>query len=79
MSDAGWGGVDALLNELAQRNPGFRVVFRGDFDSFHYGTSSEHGTVRRLIEGHLPLISSNGLMFEQVRHAENRFRRSGIL
>jgi len=80
LSDVGWGGVDALLNNLAKRNPDFRVVFRGDFDSFRYGTGSGRDTVRHLIEDHLPLISSKGLVkFEQVCHGENRFRKSSIL
>ena len=80
MSDDGWRAVDALLNVLAERNPDFRVVFRGDFDSFRYGVRGVHDTIRWLIEDHLPLVSSKGLVrFEQVPHTENRFWKSGIL
>jgi len=80
MSADGWGTMDASLNILGERNPKFRVVFKGDFDSFRCGTRGEHDTIRWLIESHLPLVSSKGLVkFEQVRHAENRFWRSGIL
>jgi len=79
-SDVGWEDVDALLNILAERNPDFRVVFRGDFDSFRYGMEGENGTVRRLINDYLPLVSSKGLVgFEPVRQVENRFWKSGIL
>ena len=76
----GWESVDALLIVLAERNPDFRVVFRGDFDSFRCDMEGEYGTLRRLIEGHLPLVSSKGLMkFEPVRQVENRFWKSGIM
>ena len=80
MSVDGWGAVDALLSILGERNPKFRVVFKGDFDSFRCGIRGEHDTVRWLIESHLPFGSSKGLVkFEQVRDVENRFRRSAIL
>ena len=80
MSADGWRDVDTLLNILGERNPEFRAVFKGDFDSFRCGASGEHDTARWLIESHLPLVSLKGLVkFEQVHHAENRFRKSGIL
>ena len=80
MSVGGWKPVDALLNTLAERNPKLRVVFWGDFDSFRYGIRGEHDTIRWLMEDHLPLVSSKGLVkFERVPHAQNRFRKSGIL
>jgi len=80
MSVDGWRAVDALLSNLGERNPKFRVVFKGDLDSFRCGTRGEHDTIRWLIESHLPLVSSKGLVkFEQVRHVENRFRKSCIL
>ena len=78
-SDNGWNAVDELLNVLAERNPDFRVMIRGDFYSFRYGIRGEHDTIRWLIEDRLPLISSKGLVkFEQVVDAENRFRKSGV-
>ena len=79
LSDNGWNAVDGLLNVLAERNPDFRVMVRGDFYSFRCGIRGEHDTIRWLIEDRLPLISSKGLVkFEQVVDAENRFRKSGI-
>ena len=76
----GWKPLDALLIVLAERNPRFRAVFKGGFDSFRYGTRGENDMVRWLIEDNLPLASSKGLVgFKQVPHAENRFRKSGIL
>jgi len=80
LSDNSWGSVDVLLNELAEHNPDFRVVFRGDFDSFRCSIGGEHDEVGSLVKSHLPLVSSKCLVkFEQVRHVENRFRKSGIL
>ena len=72
--------MDALLTILGERNPKFRVVFKGDFDSFCYATRGEYDTIRWLIESHLPFVSSKGLVrFEQARHVENRFWKLGIL
>ena len=78
--DADWEAVDALLNVLAGRNSDLRVVFRGDFDSFRYGSRGEHYTVRWLMEARLPLVSSKGLVrFEQVPDAENQYWKSDII
>jgi len=77
LSDDRWGGVDALLNALAECNPDFRVVFRGDLDSFHCskGHNDDAGS---LVEAHLPLFSSKGLVkFEQVPRVENGVRKLG--
>jgi len=80
LSDAGWKAVDALLDALADRNPDFRVVVKGDFYSFNHGIRGEHDTIRWLIEGLLPLVSSKGLVkFKRVPHTENRFWKSSIL
>ena len=80
LSDGGWRIVDALLDDLADRNPDFRVVVKGDFDSFRCGMRSGHCSLRWLVVGRLPLVSSKGLVkFEQVPDAENRFRKLGIL
>jgi len=80
LNDDGWGVVDALLDDLAERNPGFRVVFRGDLHSFRYNIDGQHHSIRWLIESGLPIVSSKGLVkFEQVTNAENRFRKLGIL
>ena len=80
LSDDSWGTLDVLLSALAERNPDFRVVFRGDFDSFRCSIGGEHDKVGSLVKRHLPLFSSKGLVkFEQVSHVENRFRKSGIL
>ena len=88
VSAGGWGAVDALLYDLAKRNPDFRVVFKGDFRSFHYSGNEEDPdsdvqiglNIRSLIDGHFPLVSSKGLVtFEQVPHVENRFWKLGVL
>ena len=80
MNVDGWRAVDTSLNILAERNPNFRVVFRGDFDSFRHGVRAERDTLRWLMEEHLPLVSSKGLVkYEQVHHIENRFWKSRIL
>ena len=71
-----------MLNLLAERNPDFGVVFRGDFYSFRCSTEGEHhgDTTRWRIEGRLPLISSKGLVkFEQVSDTENRSWKLGTL
>jgi len=79
-SDAGWKALDALLDDLAELNPDFRVVVKGDFDSFRYGIQGEHDTIRWLIECRLPRVLSKGLVrFEQVPDVENRFWKLGIL
>ena len=79
-SGVGWEGVDTLLNALTERNPDFRIMFKGDFDSFRCGMEGEYSTARRLIEGRLPLLSSKGLVkFEPVRQVENRFWKSDLL
>jgi len=80
LNDDGWGVLDVLLSALAERNPDFRVVFRGDFDLFRCSIGGELDKVGSLVKCHLPLVSSKGLVkFEQVPHVENRFRKSGIL
>jgi len=74
-----WGDVDTVLNVLAERNPDFRIVFRGDFDSFRSSVEGRHDDVRSLVNRHLPLVSSKGLVkFERVPHVENLFRSLGI-
>jgi len=70
-SEDRWGGVDMFLNALAERNPDFRVVFRGDLNSFRCreGQNYDAGS---LVSACLPLISSkDSVKFEQVPHVEN--------
>ena len=69
----GWGAVDVSLNVLAERNPDFRVVFRGDF-------VGNCDVVRQHIESdYFPLASSKGFVtYEQVPNVEDRFRKLGI-
>ena len=82
MDAGGWREVDASLNILAKRNPGFGVTFRGDPKADPRGDygGGELDAVRRHIEGEcLPLASLKGFVrFEQVRNAENRFRKMGV-
>lgn len=81
MNIDGWKAVDESLNLLAERNPGFRVVFKGDFYSFQYsniGDDPDVDAIRSLIKSHLRLLSLKGLVkFKRVPQAENRFWRSG--
>ena len=80
LSSDNWKNVDALLSILAERNPDFRVVFRGDFDAFGCSIGGRHDRVGLVVRDCLPLVLSKGLVrFEQVPHAENRFRKSGVL
>ena len=74
MSSEGWKTVDTLLNVLAGRNPGFRVVFRGDF-------AEDYHAIRQHIESnYLPLASLGGFVeFEQISNVKNRLLKSGIL
>jgi len=59
-----WVGVDVLLNTMAERNPDFRVVFRGCFYSFLFGIEAQGRStgMRAHIESYLPLGVSNGLV-----------------
>jgi len=85
VNSAGWKAVDASLNVLAERNPGFRVAFRVAFPSFSYDTRCTWCTyvgVPPFVVNYLPLVSSKGLVkFEHVHipHVENRFGKFGFL
>ena len=81
MSAESWKAVDLWLNVLAERNPSFGVVFRGDFGGDFWGDSSGgFDAVRQHIEGIcLPLASSKNLVkFEFVSNVENRFWKLGV-
>lgn len=79
MNVGGWGAVDELLNLLAERNPNFRVVFKGDFCR-NVGGDPNIDEIRSIIEVLFPLVSSKGLVkFERVSHVENRFWKLGAL
>ena len=61
----GWKAVDASLNALAERNPGFRVTIRGHSPSLRRGVGDQYDAVRRFLESYLPLVSLRSLvMFE---------------
>ena len=66
MNGDGWGTVDASLIALAERNPDFRVVFRGDGD-------------RWFIASYLPLVWAKGLIQFHFPRGENRFQKLGIV
>ena len=76
MRGDGWKVVDALLNVLAERNPNFRVVFKGCFYSFFQGDSDG---VRSFITSYLPLISLNRLVKFEYARMGSRFGRLGDL
>ena len=73
MRGDGWKVVDGLLNVLAERNPDFRVVFKGCFYSFFQGNLDG---VRSFITSYLPLISSNRLVKFEYARVGSRFGRS---
>lgn len=84
----GWKAVDELLGLLAERNPDFRVVFRGEFRSFHYNSNGAGSdidvqdgiNIRSIIDDQFPLVSSKSLVkFERVVCVENRFWKLGVL
>ena len=80
MDRDGWATVDALLKSIAERNPNFRVVFRGGFYSFQDSTLGEPDGARPFIASYLPLVSSGRrVKFEYVPRAENRYEKLGIL
>ena len=70
----GWKALDASLNVLAERNPDFRVVFRGDF------ARNSRFALQRVRSDCLPLASLMNLVeFEQVSNVENRLWKSSVL
>ena len=76
--------MDASLIALAERNPSFRVVLRGNSDSRRrYGVcdeSDERNALQWFAESYLPLVLSKDLVrFEQVPIEENRFWKNGVL
>ena len=72
----GWDDVDMLFNVLSERNPDFRVVFRGNWPYYKGGGS---GTIPGFLKSYLPLVSSKGLVkFEHVPDAENQFWKYGF-
>lgn len=80
MDRDGWAAVDTLLKSIAERNPNFRVVFKGDFHSFRDSTLGDPDGARSFIASYLPLVSSSRCMkFECAPRAENRYGKLGIL
>ena len=75
-----WEAIDASLIALAERNPDFRVVLRGNSTTRGPGVGNDRDALRRFAEGYLPLVMSRGLVkFEQVATVENRFWKSRVL
>lgn len=72
----GWKAVDESLNVLAERNPDFRVVFRGCFYSFFNG---DLDGVRSLFMSYLPLFLSNHLVKFEYTRVGSRFGRLSSL
>ena len=72
----GWDAVDTLFDAMAERNPDFRVVFRGE--GFHSMRGDCDG-VPKFPESYLPIVSSKGLVkFEHMADAEFRIRKLGF-
>jgi len=70
----GWKTVDLLLGALAERNPEFRVAFRGDCPLFHCGPRRAYGTARLFFETYLPTVSSKDFVkFEYIPCVENPY------
>ena len=76
-----WEAIDASLITLAERNPDFRVVLRGNSTTRRYsGIENDLYALRWFAERYLPLVSSKGLVkFEFVPTVENQFWKSRIL
>jgi len=67
-----WKVVEPLLRTLAQRNPDFRVVFKGDRLSFLYNSWGIYDRVCSFVRIYLPVVLSNGFVkFEYVPHVDN--------
>ena len=65
MSGEDWKTVDAYLFVWSKFQPGFRVVFRMDFEG------EEAIPIRELIEKRFPLVSKKDIVkVERVRHQE---------
>ena len=80
MNRHGWAAVDGLLNSIAEQNPDFKVVFKGNFSSSRGTTLVNADWVRSFVTNFMPLVSANRrwAKFEHVLHLENR-GRSGVL
>lgn len=62
-----WKAVELALGALAERNPDFRVVFRGDCPSFRDGHWLPCHQARSFFDYYLPAVSSKGFAkFEYV-------------
>ena len=69
MNADGWNVLDASLGALAERNPDFRVVFRGDCTLFRCGLSPVHDRTHSFFEKFLPVVASKDFAkFECVPH-----------
>ena len=78
--DGSWLALGESLDALAKRNHSFRVVFKGDFYSFRYGTLDASDGFCSLIASYMPLVWSNRrVKFEYAPRAANRFLISGAL
>ena len=67
--------MESLFDALAERNPDFRVVLRGDPTLFlYYGYWGSWGVARPFFESYLPVVLAKGLAkFEYVPLVENPF------
>ena len=69
----GWAALDVLLKSIAERNPNFRVVFKGGYYSFMDGVLSDDGA-RTFLSRYFPFASSSRWgRFEFVGRSKNRF------
>ena len=68
----GWKTVESSLCALAESNPDFRVVFKGDPPSFLYAPWGIYDRARLFFETHLPAVLSKGFArIEYVPRVDN--------
>ena len=72
MDRNGWTAVNGLLVTIAQRNPNFRVVFKGSYWSFMDGLLTDDGA-RAFLSEYLLITLLSWVRFEFVVRKQNRF------
>ena len=79
VSTLGWAAVELSLDALAERNPDFRVVLRGELPLI-YGTWCDYDGNYSSFESYLPIVPLKSFVtYEYVSHVENGVWRLGGL
>jgi len=76
----GWEGVGSSLGALADQNPDFRVVFRGNCPSFLCDPWRAYGGARLFFEIYMPAVLSKGFAkFDYVPRIDKPCWEWGLL